>query len=90
MSKMNYSSNLQLTHFIAAVLVIVSHSFLLTQGNIEKEWLYVLTNGQMTWGIISGNILPVQGILDCKKCSKEYVGNTLCNHQVKASSAITL
>lgn len=53
MAKMNYSSNLQLTRFIAAVLVIVSHSFPLTQGSLEKEWLYILTNGQMTLGALS-------------------------------------
>lgn len=64
-----YSNNLQLTRFIAAVLVIVSHSFPLTQGTVEKEWLYVLTNGQLTFGALSvaifflcGGYLSARGV----------------------------
>lgn len=49
----SYSNNLQLTRFIAAALVIVSHSFPITQGTIEKEWLYALTNGQLTLGALA-------------------------------------
>lgn len=65
----SYSNNLQLTRFTAAALVIVSHSFAVTQGTGEKEWLYVLTNGQLTLGALSvatfflcGGYLSARGI----------------------------
>lgn len=64
-----YSNNLQLTRFIAAVLVIISHSFPITQGTVNKEWLYVLTNGQLTLGALAvaafflcGGYLSARGI----------------------------
>lgn len=42
------SNNLQLLRFIAALLVIVSHSFSLSTGDNAEEWLFVLTKGQIT------------------------------------------
>lgn len=44
------SNNLQLLRFIAALLVVVSHSFSLSTGDSTREWLSVLTRGQITMG----------------------------------------
>lgn len=44
------SNNLQLLRFIAAVLVVFNHSFILSTGSSEKEWFVRLTNGQYTFG----------------------------------------
>lgn len=44
------SNNLQLLRFIAAILVIISHSFVLSTGKNTDEWLLVLTKGQLSLG----------------------------------------
>lgn len=44
------STNLHMMRFLAAVLVIVSHSFAITQGTTEREWFNLLTNNQLSMG----------------------------------------
>lgn len=48
---MNYQ--LHFLRFFAACAVILSHSFVLCQGDFKNEWLYKLTKGQMTMGSFS-------------------------------------
>ena len=50
---MNKSRNLQFTRFIAAVLVIFSHSFPLSEENNSIEWMIYLTKGQSTFGSVA-------------------------------------
>lgn len=47
------STNLHFSRFIAAVLVIFSHSFVITQGKITSEWLYIITKGQLDFGALA-------------------------------------
>ena len=42
--------NLQLTKFIASIMVILSHSFVLTMAPNDKEWFVGLTDGQLSMG----------------------------------------
>ena len=44
------STNLEITRFIAALLVIFSHAFPITMGNSNSEWLYFITDGQLELG----------------------------------------
>ena len=44
------SYNLQFTRFILAISVIFSHCFPLSTGNTSREWMCVLTIGQMSFG----------------------------------------
>lgn len=44
------SQNLHLMRFFAAVLVIISHSFILSTGSESGEWLNRLTGCQLTFG----------------------------------------
>lgn len=44
------SENLQLMRFIASIMVIVSHSFIISTGVESNEWFVLLTNGQLTMG----------------------------------------
>lgn len=46
-------NNLDLIRFIAAVMVLISHSFPLTQGNNDNELLFFLTKGQATLGNVA-------------------------------------
>ena len=55
------SNNLQLLRFIAALLVIVSHSFSISTGENTKEWLSVLTKGQITLGGLAVSIFFCAG-----------------------------
>ena len=50
------STNLHITRFLAAVLVIFSHSFALTQGNGDQEWLWILTGGQLDMGALAVSV----------------------------------
>lgn len=43
-------NNLQLMRFIAAVLVVFNHSFILSTGSSENEWFVIITDGQYTFG----------------------------------------
>ncbi|WMJ87349.1 acyltransferase family protein [Anaerocolumna sp. MB42-C2] len=47
---MGRCNNFDFLRFIAAILVIVSHSFPLTYGDNKKELLYIFTHGQLTFG----------------------------------------
>ena len=47
------SDNLQMLRFIAAVLVVFNHSFILSTGSPENEWFVRLTNGQYTFGSLA-------------------------------------
>lgn len=61
------SENLQLTKFIASIMVILSHSFILSTASNEKEWFSILTNDQLTMGsfavavffVCSGYLIPM-------------------------------
>lgn len=44
------SENLHLMRFIASLMVIVSHSFIISTGVESNEWFVRLTNGQLTMG----------------------------------------
>ncbi len=47
------STNLHFSRFIAAILVIFSHSFVITQGKVSDEWLFKLTKGQLDFGALA-------------------------------------
>jgi len=49
----NRKNNFDFIRFLAASLVIFSHSFPLTWGNDEKDPLYIFSNGQITVGHLS-------------------------------------
>ena len=51
------SYNLHFIRFIAAILVIMSHSFALSVGDFDNEWFYVATNKQITMGAFAVGIL---------------------------------
>lgn len=55
------SENLHFMRFIAAIMVILSHSFSLCAGSIEQEWAILLTNSQLTMGGISVSIFFLCG-----------------------------
>lgn len=55
------SENLHIMRFIAAILVIISHSFNLSVGHTENEWAIVITNSQLTLGAISVSIFFLCG-----------------------------
>lgn len=44
------SENLHFMRFLAAILVIISHSFPFGMGSLEGEWFIELTNSQLTMG----------------------------------------
>jgi len=44
------SENLHLMRFIASIMVIISHSFIISTGVECNEWFVVLSNGQLTMG----------------------------------------
>ena len=44
------SHNLHFLRFVAATIVIMSHSFALSTGNFENEWFQVISKGQITGG----------------------------------------
>ncbi len=46
----SYSTNVNFIKFIAAVMVILSHSFPLASGTMDNEWFNIITNGQYTMG----------------------------------------
>lgn len=54
------SNNLQIIKFLAALSVIVAHAFALT-GNAQKEWLSVITRGQMDFGMLAVSIFFLTG-----------------------------
>ncbi len=54
------SNNLQVIKFMAAIAVIICHAFALT-GCMEKEWMYILTKGQMDFGMLAVSIFFLTG-----------------------------
>lgn len=57
-------NNLNFIRFCAAILVIFSHSFPLTYGSDNKEVLYIISNGQETFGSVAVKIfLIISGFL---------------------------
>jgi len=44
------SENLHLMRFVAAIMVIISHSFLISTGSDAGEWFVTLTHNQLTMG----------------------------------------
>lgn len=68
------STNLQMMRFLAAALVIFSHSFALTQGNGEREWLYVITNGQFDLGAVAVAIFFLCGGYLAARGMEKYPG----------------
>jgi len=55
------SNNLHLIRFLAAVGVLFHHSFILSSGNLSKEWLAVLTKSQLTFGSLCVSIFFLAG-----------------------------
>ncbi len=47
------NNNYDFLRFLAAVMVIFSHSFALSYGNGEKEWCSLITREQLTFGRIA-------------------------------------
>lgn len=65
------SNNLQLIRFFAAVMVIFNHSFPLSNGDMNKEWIYVLTNKQATFGSLAVDVFFLcSGFFAIKSISK--------------------
>lgn len=73
------SHNLHLLRFIAAVLVIMSHSFVLSNGSFEKEWFYKVSGGQITMGAFAVGVFflysgfLIMSSLDKKPKCKEFI-----------------
>ena len=55
------SENLQIVRFIAAIMVVISHSFNLSTGSLANEWGLVLTNGQFTMGAMAVSVFFLCG-----------------------------
>ena len=55
------SENLHLTRFIAAIMVILFHSFHIAKGSETGEWFRVLTNHQLTMGEFAVSIFFLCG-----------------------------
>lgn len=48
-----YSTNVNFIKFIAAIMVVISHSFPLSSGTLAHEWFTLLTYGQYSMGGIA-------------------------------------
>ncbi len=68
------STNLHITRFLAAVLVIFSHSFALTQGNGDQEWLWILTGGQLDMGALAVSVFFLCGGYLTARSMNRYTG----------------
>lgn len=73
------SNNLQALRFIAAVMVIISHSFSVGMGDSSKEWFIILTNGQLSMGNLAvavffcaGGYLIAKSMCKAKKFSTYF------------------
>lgn len=78
------STNLQLTRFLAAALVIFHHSFILVNGNMEQEWLWRITGGQLNMGelavgifFLCGGYLAARSVCTKKQDVTEYITSRL-------------
>ena len=66
------SHNLHFLRFVAAILVIMSHSFVLSTGDFEKEWFYRGSGGQITMGAFAVAIFFLySGFLIARSFSKK-------------------
>lgn len=45
-----YNTNVNLIKFLCAIMVIMAHSFVLSENAVHKEWFFLLTHGQLTMG----------------------------------------
>lgn len=77
------SYNLSFIKFLAAILVIYSHSYHVTMGNADKEPLILLTSGAISLGgfavliFLFSSGLYITKSLMVKKDIKEYIKNRL-------------
>lgn len=55
------SENLQLIRFLAAVGVMICHSFSIAEGNMDREWLCIWTGGQLNFGLVSVAVFFIAG-----------------------------
>ena len=79
-----FSNNLQLSRFIAAILVIVSHSFILSTGEATGEWLRIITNGQVSMGSFAVSLFFLcGGFLSIKSMEKAKTGTQYWKNRVK-------
>lgn len=78
------SNNLQLLRFIAAVMVVCSHAFVLVNGDGKDEWFVKLTNGQMTMGAFAVSIFfCAGGYLIAKSVEKSRTGKLFFTKRLK-------
>lgn len=71
------SSNLQFIKFIAAILVIVSHAYPITQGSNETEPLLMITNGQLSFGGLAVGIFFFSaGLFIAKSAEKNHTAKS--------------
>lgn len=78
------SNNLQLLRFLAAVMVIMSHAFVISTGTSEKEWLISLTQGNLSMGGFSvsvffcaGGYLIAKSVCRAKTARKYFAARAL-------------
>lgn len=55
------SQNLHFLRFLAAILVIFGHAFVLSDGNLEREWLVRLSAGQLNFGAMAVSVFFLAG-----------------------------
>lgn len=60
-SQVGVSYNLQLMRFLAALGVVFHHSFILSTGSMDREWLSAATGGQLTFGLVSVGLFFLAG-----------------------------
>lgn len=72
------SDNLNLIKFIAAILVIYSHSFTITLG-VNKDWLNQVSNGELSFGglavaifLFSSGLFVTKSLME-KRDDKRYI-----------------
>ncbi len=64
-------NNFDLLRFLAAVVVILFHSLVITAGNENSDWIYWLTGGVMTSGIMAVDaFFIISGFLIAKSWDK--------------------
>lgn len=78
------SNNLQLLRFVAAILVIVSHSFSISTGTRVQEWLSFITRDQISLGGVAvsiffcaGGFLIAKSVLRVKNGVKYFKARAL-------------
>lgn len=74
---MKKSTNLQFTRFVAAVMVIFSHSFPIVAETKSKEWMICWTNSQISFGGVAVALFFL--------CSGYLCVNSIKNNSIVAS-----